>query len=85
MYKELASTRVGILNICSKMGTLDDALKEVHLTQLNEASILYILMETLLAHIEAVFLDCIRQVYANVARRILVEFFLYIHFCVFLK
>lgn len=41
----------GIWGICSKVGILEDPFKEVHLTQLNEAHILRVLTETLVAHI----------------------------------
>lgn len=46
--------KVGLLEIHSKLGILDDPLKEVHLTQLNEAYILQVLAEILAAHIEAI-------------------------------
>ena len=36
---------------------LDEPSKEVQLVQLNEADVLRILVETLAAHMEAVFLD----------------------------
>lgn len=40
-----------------KIGLLDDPFKDVHLVHLTEASVLHILMETLAAHFEAIFLD----------------------------
>ena len=40
-----------------KVDVLDEPSKEVQLVQLNEADVLRILAETLVAHIEAVFTD----------------------------
>ena len=48
MYNELLSIKVGIL---------DDPFNEARLIRLNEACILRVLMETLAARIEALFLD----------------------------
>ena len=39
------------------MDVLNDPFMDIHLVQLNEAYILRVLMETLAAHIEAVFSD----------------------------
>ena len=40
-----------------KIDVLDDPFKQVQLVQLNDADVLRILVETLVAHFEAVFLD----------------------------
>lgn len=40
-----------------KVDVLDDPFKQVQLVQLNDADVLRILVETLAAHFEAVFLD----------------------------
>lgn len=49
IYKELTL-------FLHKVDVLDDPFKEVHLVHLNDADILRILAETLVAHIEAVLL-----------------------------
>ena len=53
-YVQWVNMKVGVLDIHSKLGILDDPLKEVHLTQLNEANNLRVLAEILAAHIEAI-------------------------------
>ena len=50
IYKELAL-------FLHKVDVLDDPFKEAHLVQPNEARILHVLAEALVAHIEAVFPD----------------------------
>ena len=58
-----------------KVDVLDEPSKEVQLVQLNEADVLRILVETLAAHMEAVFLDQTMPVWADPARaRTLAEF-----------
>lgn len=60
-----------------KVGILDDPFKEGHLIQLNEAYILWILTETLAAHVEAIFPDQTVPVWADKARtRTLAKFHL---------
>ena len=58
-----------------KVDVMDEPSKEVQLGQLNEADVLCILVETLAAHIEAVFPDQTVAVWADPARaRTLAEF-----------
>ena len=58
-----------------KVDVLDEPSKQVRLVQLNEANVLRILAETLVAHIEAAFPDQTVQVWADPATaRTLAEF-----------